>query len=223
MDGLSAIWQGLDWSVLTRMLFSVVPILICLTIHELAHGATAYALGDDTAKRAGRLTLNPIRHIDPMGFLMLLVARFGWAKAVPVDMRNFKHPKAGMAITALAGPVSNFLLAALIFLFQVPIIRLGGGGGIWPDVAEILILTGWISVFLGVFNLLPVPPLDGSKILFSLLPDRYYYRLLQFERYGFVLLLLLVFFGMGPVREVMDHVALWIIHITAGPSAFLFG
>jgi len=222
MGEFTAIWQGLDWSMLTGMLLSVIPILFCLTIHELAHGAVAYALGDDTAKRAGRLTLNPIRHIDPMGFLMMLVVRFGWAKAVPVDMRNFKRPKMGMAITALAGPVSNFLLAALVFLFQVPIMRLGAGGGIWYEVAEVLFLTGVISVFLGIFNLLPIPPLDGSKILFSLLPDRHYYQLMRYERYGFFLLILLVFFGMEPVRGVMNSVVLWLIEATARPSMFLF-
>ncbi|MCL2842389.1 MAG: site-2 protease family protein [Oscillospiraceae bacterium] len=226
MDGLTAIWQGLDWSMLLNMLLSVIPILFCLTIHELAHGAVAYALGDDTAKRAGRLTLNPIRHIDPMGFLMMLVARFGWAKAVPVDMRNFKRPKAGMAITALAGPMSNFLLAALIFLFQIPIVRLLQGDGIGFIVGDLLRLTGMISIFLGVFNLLPIPPLDGSKVLFSLLPDRHYLWLMRYERYGFFLLLLLMFFGMredGAIRTFMNSAVTWFIEITAGPSAFLFG
>ena len=226
MDGLSAVWQGLDWSVLVNMLLSVIPILLCLTIHELAHGATAYALGDDTAKRAGRLTLNPIRHIDPIGFLMMLVARFGWAKAVPVDMRNFKRPKAGMAVTALAGPVSNFLLAVLIFLFQVPIVRLLQGDGVGFAVGNLLRLTGMISVFLGIFNLLPVPPLDGSKVLFALLPSRHYNWLMRYEQYGFFLLILLVLFGMregGAILTFMDAAVSWFVEVTAGPSAFLFG
>ena len=113
-----------DSSFFTTALLSVIPILVCLTVHELAHGVTAYALGDDTAKRMGRLTLNPIKHIDPFGFLVLLIAGFGWAKPVPVDMRRFRSPKFGMAITAIAGPLSNFLLTALILLFQVPIMRL---------------------------------------------------------------------------------------------------
>lgn len=226
MRDFTAIWQGLDWSVVTTALLSVIPILICLTVHELAHGTAAYALGDDTAKRMGRLTLNPLRHIDPIGFIMLLVARFGWAKPVPVDMRNFKRPKLGMAITALAGPVSNFLLAALVFLFQVPLGRLFQSGGAGAYVAESLVFLGYISVFLGVFNLIPIPPLDGSKILFSLLPNSAYYRLMYYERYGMILLFALIWFGLSgedaPLRAVMNGAVTWIWNLTAGPSALLF-
>jgi len=221
----AAVWQGLDWSVLTDALLFVIPILICLTIHELAHGAAAYALGDDTAKRMGRLTLNPIRHIDPVGFLMLLIARFGWAKPVPVDMRNFRRPKVGMAITALAGPMSNFLLAMLILLFQVPILRLFAGGGAGATVAQMIWGTATISVLLGVFNLLPIPPLDGSKILFAILPDKQHNWLMRYERYGMILLFALIWFAMqegGPFRMFMNTVLDWFINVMATPSAFLF-
>ena len=231
MNDFAAIWQGLDWTVILRMLLSVIPILICLTIHELAHGLTAYALGDDTAKKMGRLTLNPIRHIDPMGFLMLLVFRFGWAKPVPVNMGNFQRPKAGMAITALAGPLSNFLLAALILLFQVPLARLQGTGGIGGQVAEIMVLTAVISIFLGLFNLLPIPPLDGSKVLFSFLRDTRYFWLMRYESYGIFFLFGLIFLGgfiipggvTGHIWNVMNMVFDWMVDITAGPSQFLFG
>ena len=226
MGGFADIWRGLDWSVLTTALFSVIPILICLTIHELAHGAAALALGDDTAKRMGRLTLNPIKHIDPIGFLMLLVVRFGWAKPVPVDMRNFRHPKFGMAVVALAGPVSNFLLAALILLFQVPIVRLlQGGDGIGYLVGDMLRMTALISVFLGVFNLLPIPPLDGSKVVFSLLPDAQHSWLMRYERYGFFLLIALMLMGFtrGPLWDVLNAVFGWIADLMHGPSAFFFG
>ena len=102
MHILQSIWRGLDWSVLTNLLLSVVPALICITLHELAHGYVAYRLGDDTAKRAGRLTLNPLRHIDIMGLLMMIVFKFGWAKPVPVNMMRFRSPKRGMALTAAA-------------------------------------------------------------------------------------------------------------------------
>ena len=231
MNEFATIWQGLDWSVLIRMLLSVVPILICLTIHELAHGLTAYALGDDTAKQMGRLTLNPIRHIDPMGFLMLLVFRFGWAKPVPVNMGNFQRPKFGMAITALAGPLSNFLLAALILLFQVPLARLQDAGGIGGQVAELMVLTAVISIFLGLFNLLPIPPLDGSKVLFSFLRDTRYYWLMRYESYGIFFLFGLIFLGgfiipggvTGHIWNVMNMVFHWLVDITAPPSQFLFG
>ena len=231
MQELAAIWQGLDWAFLIQMLLSVIPILICLTIHELAHGLTAYALGDDTAKQMGRLTLNPLRHIDPMGFIMLLVVRFGWAKPVPVNMRNFQNPKFGMAITALAGPMSNFLLAALILFFQVPLSALAMGSEIGWHMASMLRLTAMISIFLGLFNLLPIPPLDGSKILFSVLEDTRYHWLMRYEHYGMFLLFGLIFFGgfivpggiMVHLWNVMDTVYHWIAQVTAGPSRFLFG
>ena len=115
ISGLSSVWDGWDFSYLLSILLGVIPSLICITLHELSHGYVAYRLGDDTAKRAGRLTLNPIRHLDPVGLLMMLVFRVGWAKPVPVNMYRFKNPKRGMAITALAGPVSNVLIT-LVFL-----------------------------------------------------------------------------------------------------------
>jgi len=225
MGDLTAIWQGLDWSFLTRALFSVAPILICLTVHELAHGATALALGDDTAKRMGRLTLNPIKHVDPVGLIMLVVARFGWAKPVPVNMSNFRRPKTDMAITALAGPLSNFLFAALIFLFQVPLFDLFLVGGIGYYIADGLFITAVISIYLGIFNLLPIPPLDGSKILFAVLPDAQHDWLMRYERFGFLILFALIWFGFlneGPLSEFMDAVVRWFLHTMNGPSMFLF-
>ena len=225
MGEFANIWQNMDWLEPVRMLLSVIPILICITIHELAHGLTAYALGDDTAKRMGRLTLNPLRHIDLVGFLMLLVVRFGWAKPVPVNMLNFKRPKLGMAITALAGPVSNFLLAALILLFQVPMTPLLlQGSGVGFHVAGTLQTTAIISIFLGIFNLLPIPPLDGSKILFSFLRDTRYNWLMRYERYGMFLIFALILSGVitGPLWDVMVAVYEWIAELTIGPSRFFF-
>ena len=219
--------QGLDAS---RLLLTLVPILVCLTVHELAHGLAALALGDDTAKRMGRITLNPIRHIDPVGALMIFFVGFGWAKPVMVDMNRFENPKVGMAITALAGPMSNFLLAALILVFQVPLglmfmdgIRISVEAG---NLEWILAQTAQISVFLGVFNLLPIPPLDGSKIVFSFLRDRHYDLLMQYERYGFFLLVILIFWGgltTGPLMTAMNTVLGSIFEVTRGLSVFLFG
>ena len=225
MDGFSAIWQGLDWSVLTTALLSVIPILICLTIHELAHGVTAYALGDDTAKRMGRLTLNPLRHIDPVGLLMMLLVRFGWAKPVPVDMRNFKRPRAYMAISALAGPLSNFLFTAFILLFQMPLIRLLEAGGFRFYLADTILITAMLSLFLGLFNLLPIPPLDGSKILFSVLPKAQHDWLMRYEKYGMILLIALIWLGFtsGPLFEIVNTLWRWMLDFMRGPSTFLFG
>jgi len=195
-------------------LMRVIPALICITIHELAHGLAAYKLGDRTAKEMGRLTLNPIKHIDPLGLLMMLIVRFGWAKPVPVDINNFKYPKWYMAITAIAGPVSNLILAAfvmfilgllstslgMIIIFNtdyplgviIPISLTVDAGFI---VGEIIMNTIIISVALAIFNMLPIPPLDGSKVLFSLLPEKTYFGLMRYERYGILILLLVIYAG----------------------------
>jgi Zn-dependent protease len=184
--------KNLDFSVLTNALWSVIPALVCITFHELSHGYVAYRLGDPTAKMMGRLTLNPIKHIDIFGLLMMVVFKFGWAKPVPVNMTNFKNPKRGMAVTALAGPASNILLAAVFLLFFGIASALSASGAAWERALDLVYRTAYLSVALAVFNILPIPPLDGSKILFSLLPDNAYGKLMRYERYGFILLLFIV-------------------------------
>ena len=173
----------------------MIPSLLCITLHELAHGFVAYRLGDDTAKKAGRLTLNPLKHLDPMGLLMMLVFRFGWAKPVPVNMIKFQNPKRGMAVTALAGPGCN-LLITVVFLFLYGLLnRPLSGNPAGEIILELLELTSYISLGFCIFNLIPVPPLDGSKILFSLLSDQAYWKLMRYERYGSIALILLVWTG----------------------------
>ena len=188
-------FHSLDWSVLTDVLISVIPALFCITIHELAHGLTAYRLGDGTAKEMGRLTLNPIRHIDIFGLIMLVIFKFGWAKPVPVNMRNFKKPRTGMALTAIAGPLSNILLATVVlFIYGLVYTPLGGGKNRGEDgvILSIIQRIALLSVTLAVFNLLPIPPLDGSKVAFSFLPDRIYWKLMRYERYGIIILILIL-------------------------------
>lgn len=186
--------SGLNWSVLTDMLLAVIPALICITLHELSHGYVAYKLGDNTAKSMGRLTLNPIKHIDVLGLIMMVVFKFGWAKPVPVNMRNFKNPKRDMAITALAGPVSNLLICCVVlFIYGLVYLPCNLSG---TDFADSLLyavyITAYLSLALAIFNIIPIPPLDGSKVLFSLMSDESYMKLMRYERYGMLLLLLLV-------------------------------
>lgn len=188
--------SGLDWSYLTDKVILVIAALFAFTFHELSHGFVAYKLGDNTAKNAGRLTLNPIKHIDIMGLLMIIVFKFGWAKPVPINMNNFKNPKSGMAISALAGPVSNLLLAVVfLFVYGLVYFPLGNAGNVGGFILALLLTTASINCVLAVFNIIPIPPLDGSKVLFSLLPERQYYKLMQYERYGMFVLLALVATG----------------------------
>ena len=189
--------------------------LLCITVHELAHGYTAYRLGDNTAKEMGRLTLNPIKHIDIVGFAMIIFVGFGWAKPVPVYMQNFKHPKWYMAVTAIAGPLSNIILAVIVIFVYMLLPSPYGGynsllGVLLSDssnlVAELIFRLALLNIALAIFNLLPIPPLDGSKVLFSLLPKKYYYKLMKYERYGMILLLILLFSGRFLKVDVLSNI-----------------
>lgn len=212
MHILQSIWRGLDWSVLTNLLLSVVPALICITLHELAHGYVAYRLGDDTAKRAGRLTLNPLRHIDIMGLLMMIVFKFGWAKPVPVNMWKFKNPKKGMAITAAAGPIANLLIALLfLFLYGFLFALLHRPGRSLNWLLEMLYITAYLSIALAIFNIIPIPPLDGSKVLFSCISDRSYTKLMYYERYGMIILLVLVLLLSRTSLDPLSRAAYWVM------------
>ena len=210
MSGFQAVWQGLDWSYILDMVISVIPALVCITLHELSHGLVAYWMGDDTAKRMGRLTLNPVKHIDWWGLLMMVLFKFGWAKPVPVNMYRFKNPKRGMAITALAGPVSNVLITVVCLvlygLLYRPLYLSGSAAG--AVVMELIVMTGYLSISLAVFNLLPVSPLDGSKVLYSFLSDSAYEKLMRYERYGMILVMILV--ATGGLSGVLSSVTGWV-------------
>lgn len=194
---ITEFWEQFNWTGLLQALGRVIAVLLCLTVHETCHGLAALALGDPTAKRMHRLSFNPLHHIDWLGLAAMFVCGFGWAKPVPVDMRYFKNPKAGMALTALAGPVSNFLLALLAMLAASLMVRLAPVTGLTLWALYFLIDLAILSIGLGLFNLIPIPPLDGSKVLFSLLPEKAYYTLMRYERYGMLVLLAIVWLDIG--------------------------
>ena len=193
---LQELLQALDVVSLMDAVLRTAAVLLCLTVHETCHGLAAYALGDPTAKSMHRLSLNPLHHIDWFGLAMMFAAGFGWAKPVPVDPRYFKKPKQGMAVTALAGPASNFLLAVLLILISKAIYLYAPYTAVWDAVFTFCLYTAApLSIGLGLFNLLPIPPLDGSKVLGVLLPDEAYSKLMRYERYGILLLLALSLLG----------------------------
>ena len=193
---LQELLQALDVVSLMDAVLRTAAVLLCLTVHETCHGLAAYALGDPTAKSMHRLSLNPLHHIDWFGLAMMFAAGFGWAKPVPVDPRYFKKPKQGMAVTALAGPVSNFLLAVLLILISKAIYLYAPYSAVWDAVFTFCLYTAApLSIGLGLFNLVPSPPLDGSKVLGVLLPDEAYSKLMRYERYGILLLLALSLLG----------------------------
>ncbi len=192
----------LDNFELERLIFYIVravAALLCITIHEMSHAAAALALGDSTAQDRQRISFNPLHHIDPLGLLLMITVGFGWARPVPVDMGHFRNPRQGMALTALAGPVSNFALSLLTLGSASALYHLVNPGGpaleLLDWVFTFLLYTSVLSVGLGLFNLIPIPPLDGSKVLFSALPEDSYRRLLHYERYLTIVLFALVFLG----------------------------
>ncbi len=183
-------------SFLQEAVYRVPALLIAITFHEVAHGWVAYRLGDPTAKYHGRLTLNPIPHIDPMGALMLLIFRFGWAKPVPVNPMYFRGDRRrGMVLVALAGPAINFILAFVVAALVAMVLSYMPMTGFAIFLLNFLLMLMIYNVFLGMFNLLPVPPLDGSKILSNLLPRSFSSFFAQIEQYGFFILILLIFTG----------------------------
>jgi len=193
------------WGMRLAVLF------ICLPVHEFAHAWAAYKLGDDTAAQQGRLTLNPFVHLDIFGGILLLFAGFGWAKPVPVDARVFKHPRRDMAIVAAAGPLANIIMAIIMMSVAKIVVHTAHVGSAFPAAGAVQVLSAmlFINLALAVFNLLPVPPLDGSKLFGAMLPERYYFGMMRYERLVLPVLFLLIFTG-------------WLSRVIIGLSSQLF-
>ncbi|MBR6426378.1 MAG: site-2 protease family protein [Clostridia bacterium] len=192
---MDLIQGGFDRYMLMATVLSIPTIIIALCFHESAHGWVAYKMGDSTARNFGRITMNPAKHFDPMGFLCMLCFGFGWAKPVPINSRNFRNPKWGMVITALAGPVSNLLLAlGGMLIFQTASMFLTNSVFsmvIW----YFLYYFCYLNIYLAVFNLLPVPPFDGSRIFLAFLPSKAYFAVMKYERVILIVILVLLWTG----------------------------
>lgn len=176
---------------LIHMLYMLIPIILALSVHEFAHAFVADKMGDPTARISGRMTMDPTSHVDILGFLSLLFFGFGWAKPVPINPMNFKNRKSGMILVSLAGPLSNLILAiifSILYKFVAPIL----------DMLALYYILQYgviINISLMIFNLIPVPPLDGSKILASLLPYKYEAKFYEYERYLYIILIVLLITG----------------------------
>lgn len=214
----------LDYFIKALVLFTAVP------VHECAHAWVAEKMGDDTGRQQGRITLNPFAHLTLWGSLMMVLVGFGWGKPVSVDPRNFKNPKKGMVLTSLAGPASNFIMAflAMIVYKVLGIISIVNDNNTMQMVATVFLYVTIINISLAVFNFLPIPPLDGSKIFNAVLPEKWYFTIMRYENIIFIVLIILIYSGLldaplgflqGKVIDIMDILTRWVDYIMIAVTA----
>jgi len=207
------------------LLLSIPGLLLAISLHEAAHGYAAYLMGDRTAKYQGRLSLNPLHHLDPMGAICMLLFHFGWAKPVPINPYNFKNHRAGIIVVSLAGPVANFLLGLISELLMCLVVLLSVATNLPTSVltffALILTQSKYMNVGLMIFNLIPIPPLDGSKILLEFLPYRAKQFFYTYERYSGLILLILVY--VGTLTPILGFFQSYVLKFYELVSSALFG
>ena len=213
--------NGFSMNTVLNLLARVFVVFCTLPVHEYAHALVATKLGDDTPRLKGRLTLAPLAHIDLIGALMIFLVGFGYAKPVPVNPRRFRNPKAGMAITALAGPLSNIIMALFfMILCNISSLVYSNTGVLFASVSySFFLFAAQINVSLAVFNLLPIPPIDGSRILNLVLPSKYYFKIMQYERYIILGIFALLFFGILdiPLTAISNAIMKLIIFVAGLP------
>ena len=202
--------------------FSRLFVIFCtMPVHEYAHALIATKLGDQTPRLSGRLTLNPMAHISPLGAIMIFLCGFGYAKPVNVNPRNFKDPKKGMALTAIAGPVSNLIMGFICIFLASAVGNLGvASSTMFYAIYYFLTFAGVVNVNLAVFNLLPIPPLDGSRILQLLIPAKYYYKFLQYERYIVIVVFILIMTGV--LSTPLSYISTLIINFFSRIAGLIF-
>ncbi len=203
---------------LFEILVHVIVLLTAFPVHECAHAWVAEKLGDPTARNAGRITLNPFKHLDLFGTLCMIFVGFGWANPVPVNPNNFKNPKNGMALTAIAGPVSNLIMSFIAMIIYRVLFFVGLANGSYPTVAmNVFALVVTLNLSLAVFNLLPIPPLDGSRIFNLFMSEKTYFKVMKYEKYVFVGLAVLLYSGL------LDKPLSWLQDIGLDVMWFLTG
>ena len=208
----------MEFQQIIPYLLAIPATLIALSVHEYAHGYVAYRLGDPTARSLGRLTLNPAKHLDPIGTVCMVLFRFGWAKPVPINPRYFKNPRKGMALTAAAGPIANILLAFLGALFANLTVLLGNAIlASYPNeyvfyffqyLTQFFFVFHYLNLSLCVFNLIPLPPLDGSRIFYVFLPPKWYFGVMKHERTIHIVLLIALW--LGAFSGLLERIVGWL-------------
>lgn len=203
---------------LESLAIRIIAVVVSMSVHEMAHALVSYWMGDPTAKRMGRLSLNPFKHIDWMGVACLLVFGFGWAKPVPIDSSYYKDAKTGIIWTSFAGPLANFITAFISIFVYVLLAKFGFVSVVYGFVGQCLFGIATVSVGFGIFNLIPIPPLDGSKILFSFLPDDKYYRFIEGSTFIYILFIALLYLDVlsYPMMTLRTTILELFINISSG-------